>query len=231
MMLMLFKSVCLELEIKNAEKIVIKVKILLHVFFFYFYRIWYFLCFITTRGKLIVSMQSRAISTAIFGSNNKTLCILINRYRRQRRINQSNVYFRSAKSAKHTFKHIDAGYEAEIAIYFKPPFPYLSRSTSLRPLRALLFPSSFPASVFRLGLRLTLPGERMAARLLGSPPAQIAFARAQNLWTAMIKSRGIIIECLSRQFRWKSLRCDDDCKFLVSLDCVLQRKETYEIVF
>lgn len=94
----------------------------------------------------------------------------------------------------------------EIAIYFKLSFPYLSRSTSLRPLRAFLFPSSFPPSVFQLGLRLTLPGERMAARLLGSPPAQIAFARAQNLWTAMIKFYGIIIECLSRRSRWKVLQ-------------------------
>lgn len=121
-------------------------------------------------------------------------------------------------SERDTFQHIETESATEITIYFKLSFPYLSRSTSLRPLRAFLFPSSFPSSVFQLGLRLTLLGERMAARLLGSPPAQIAFARAQNLWTAMIKSHGIIIECLSRRSRWKVPQCDDDCKFLVSLD-------------
>lgn len=83
---------------------------------------------------------------------------------------------------------------------------------------------------FQLGLRLTLLGERMAARLLGSPPAQIAFARAQNLWTAMIKSHGIIIECLSRRSRWKVPQCDDDCKFLVSFGfAFLNRKKVVEL--
>jgi len=118
-----------------------------------------------------------------------SLCIVINRCRRYSyRTNLLNVQFWSATSAKDTFKHIEAGSVAEITIYFKSSFPYLSRSTSLRPLRAFLFPSSFPPSVFRLGLRFTLLGERMAVRLLGSPPTQIAFARTQNLWTVMIKS-------------------------------------------
>lgn len=65
--------------------------------------------------------------------------------------------------------------------------------------------SSFLPGIFRLGLRLSFSEhERMAVRwLLGSPPAQIAFARVHNLWAAMIKSRGIVIECLSRRFRWK----------------------------
>jgi len=110
----------------------------------------------------------------------------------------SHRQFWSATSARDTSKHIETGSAAEIAIYFKLSFPYLSRSISLRPLRAFLSLSSFPPNVFQLGLRFTLPSsERMAARLLGSPPAQIAFARAQNLWTAMIKSHRIIIECLS----------------------------------
>jgi len=114
------------------------------------------------------------------------VCVVIDRRRCPRRINRPNVFTSSILkrhvNERDTFKHIETGSAVEIAIYFKLSFPYLSRSISLRPLRVFLSPSSFPPSVFQLGLRLTLPSsERMAARLLGSPPAQIAFARAQNL--------------------------------------------------
>lgn len=83
-------------------------------------------------------------------------CIVINRHRRRRETNLPNVQFRSAASARETLSSILRRDPRPAPPFtLSPPFHIYLDLLHYGHFSVAPFPSSFPPSVFRLGLRLS----------------------------------------------------------------------------